>query len=113
MYAFLLQLIFTGSLAIIAFIAVRALPRVSTEGDVEPSLYTAFAAWLDRLPLHHVDTRINEFLFKLLKRSRVVIMKLDNRLMRSLDRVKKTGPHATTHLPVQEMIDHVQGEKEE
>ncbi len=111
MYTFLLYLVFVGSLAVIAFIAARALPRVSVEGETEPSLYTAFSAWLDRLPLHHVDERINGFLFKFLKRSRVVMMKIDNRLARHLDRVKKNG-EKPLH-PVQEMIDHVHREKED
>lgn len=99
---------FVGSLAVMAFIAARALPRVAVEGEVEPSIYTAFTAWLNRLPLHHVDERINIFLFKFLKRSRVFVMKLDNRLVRHLDRVKKNGEQDTSH--VQDMIDHVQGD---
>jgi hypothetical protein len=98
-------------LAVMAFIAARALPRVVVEGITEPSIYAAFTAWLNRLPLHHVDERINVFLFKFLKRSRVFVMKLDNRLMRYLDRVKKSGEQGNTH--VQDMIDHVQGEKGE
>ena len=109
MYEFLLQMAFVGSLAVMAFIAARALPRVLVEGETEPSVYTAFTAWLNRLPLHHVDERINTFLFKFLKHSRVFIMKIDNRLASHLHRVKKNGEQAS-HPPVQEMIDHVHGD---
>ena len=112
MYAFLLQMTFVAGLAVITFILLRSLPRVSTEDEAEPSLTTWFGDWLNRLPLHHIDERINGFLFKFLKRSRIFVLKLDNRLSRHLDRVKKTGAQAA-HPPVQEMIDHVQGEKEE
>ena len=93
------------------FILLRSLPRVATE-EAEPSLAAWFGDWIDRLPLHHIDERINGFLFKFLKRSRVFVLKLDNRLSRHLDRVKKSGEQSA-HPSVQEMIDHVQGEKTE
>lgn len=99
---------FTG-LAVMTFILLRSLPRVTTEGEAEPSLIAWFSEWLNRLPLHHVDERINGFLFKCLKRSRVFVLKLDNRLARQLDHVKKNGEQAVAS-PVQEMIDHVQGD---
>lgn len=112
MYAFLLQLTFITGLAVMTFILLRSLPRVSTEGEVEPSIAARFADFLGRLPLHHVDERINGFLFKFLRRVRIFMLKLDNRLVRQLDRVKKSGEQANAS-PVQEMIDHVQGEKTE
>ena len=112
MYDFLLQISFVMGLAIMAFVLLRALPRVPVEGDIEPSLAARFGDFLNRLPLHHVDERINGFLFKFLRRSRVFILKLDNRLVRQLDRVKKNGEQSAAN-PVQEMIDHVQGEKAE
>ncbi len=93
------------------FILLRSLPRVATE-EAEPSLAAWFSDWIDRLPLHHIDERINGFLFKFLKRSRVFVLKLDNRLSRHLDRVKKSGEQSA-HPSVQEMIDHVHGEKTE
>ncbi len=112
MYAFLLQMAFVTGLAVMTFILLRSLPRVTTEGEAEPSLAAWFSGWLNRLPLHHVDERINGFLFKFLKRSRVFVLKLDNRLARQLDHVKKNGEQATAS-SVQEMIDHVQGERGE
>ena len=111
MYAFLLQMTFVTSLAVMTFILLRSLPRVATE-EAEPSLAAWFGDWIDRLPLHHIDERINGFLFKFLKRSRVFVLKLDNRLSRHLDRVKKSGEQSA-HPSVQEMIDHVHGEKTE
>ena len=108
MYAFLLQMTFVTGLAVMAFMLLRSLPRVSTE-ETEPSLIAWFGGWLNRLPLPHIDERINGFLFKFLKRARVFVLKLDNRLSRHLDHGKKTGVNAS-HPPVQDMIDHVQGE---
>ncbi len=96
-----------------AFILLRSLPRVTVEEDeAEPSLAARFSGWLNRLPLHHVDERINGLLFKFLKRARVFVLKVDNRLASHLAHVKKSGEQAAAS-PVQEMIDHVQGEKEE
>lgn len=112
MYSFLLQLAFIAGLSVMAFITLRSLPRVRTEGETEPSLAARFADFMNRVPLHHVDERINGFLFKFLRRTRVFMLKLDNRLVRQLDRVKKNGERPdASH--VQEMIDHVQGEKSE
>ena len=102
---------FVTGLAVMTFIVLRSLPRVTTDGEAEPSLSAWFSEWINRLPLHHVDERINGFLFKFLRRSRVFILKIDNRLVRHLDRVKKNGEQAAAN-PVQEMIDHVQGEKD-
>jgi hypothetical protein len=110
MYAFLLQLTFMAGLGIVAFILLRAVPRVPVD-EPEPSFASRFAEFLNRLPLHHVDDRINAFIFKALRRFRVVVLKVDNRLARQIDRVKKSGEEATTN-SVQEMIDHVQGERE-
>lgn len=112
MYAFLLQMTFVAGLAVMTFIVLRSLPRVSVEDETEPSLATWFGDWLNRLPLHHIDERINGFLFKFLRRTRVFMLKLDNRLVRHLDHVKKTGSQVA-HPSVQEMIDHVQGEGKE
>ena len=108
MYAFLLQMTFVTGLAVMTFVFLRSLPRVPAD-DAEPSLAAWFGGWIDRLPLHHIDERINGFLFKFLKRSRVFVLKLDNRLSRHLDRIKKNGEQAAAS-PVQEMIDHVQGD---
>lgn len=110
MYDFTLQLSLISSLTVIVYIMARALPRVNVQEE-PPTMYDYLDQWADRLPLHHVDERINSFLFKMLKRMRVVVMKMDNHLARYLDRVKKNG-EKNAH-SVQELLNEVNSEKKE
>lgn len=108
MYDFILQVILFASATLMAFLAARALPRVMPAENPK-SVWSHIDEWFGRLPLHRLDDRVNSFLFKFLKRSRVVMMKIDNRLTRHLHAVKSRGDsRATGH--VQEMLDHVQGD---
>ncbi len=112
MYDFILQTVLVGSLAVMAFLLARALPRVEPEENPR-RFFARLCNWLDSLPLHHLDERLNALLFKFLKRTRVVVMKIDNRLIRHLDRVKKSGEQAAPSDHVQELIDHMQkGDRE-
>ena len=108
MYDFILQTVLVASLAVMAFLAARALPRVEPDDEPE-SLFDRMNAWFGKLPLHHLDDRVNGLLFKFLKRVRVIVMKIDNRLIHHLDRVKRSGEQAAPSAHVQELIDHVQG----
>jgi len=88
-----------------AFLAARALPRVLPTENPK-SIWAHIDQWFGRLPLHRLDDWVNAFLFKFLKRMRVVTMK-----MRHLHKVKLHTDNRA--IGVQEMLDHVQGEKEE
>lgn len=90
-----------------AYLFARALPRVEEATDPK-GIYDHIDEWISRLPLHHLDERANSFMFKFLKRARVIVMKIDNRIIRSLERVKKNGEQVSS--PTQELLDHVQGE---
>lgn len=108
MYDFTLQLFFIGSASLVVYMFVRALPRVA-DIDKPPTIYDYFDAWLAKLPLHHVDSRLNALLFKFLKRVRVIIMKIDNHLIHHLERVRQNGKQ--TENSVQELFDKVREEK--
>lgn len=109
MYDFILQAILFASATVMAFLAARALPRV-LPAENPRSIWSHIDEWFGRLPLHRLDDRVNAFLFKFLKRTRVVVMKIDNRLIRHLDKVK-SDTERTGH--VQQMLDHVQGSGDE
>ena len=111
MYDFILQTVLVGSLAVMAFLAARALPRVEPEENPQP-LYEKLGEWFGRLPLHHLDERANTFLFKFLKRARVIVLKLDNRITRRLEKVRDAGERRAPSVHVQELIDHVQKPEE-
>lgn len=110
MYDFTLQLIFIGSASIVVYMFVRALPRVA-DIDEPPTIYDYFDAWLAKLPLHHVDSRLNALLFKFLKRMRVIVMKIDNHLMHQLNRVKQNGEFGAS--PVQKLLDEMNDKQKE
>lgn len=109
MYDFILQAIFFASAALMAFLAARALPRVEPAENPK-SVWSHIDEWFGRLPLHRLDDRVNAFLFKFLKRTRLVVMKIDNRIIRHLDKVKSAADRGGH---VQQMLDHVQGSTEE
>lgn len=108
MYDFTLQLFFIGSASLVVYMFVRALPRVA-DIDKPPTIYDYFDAWLAKLPLHHVDSRLNALLFKFLKRVRVIIMKIDNHLIHYLERVRQNGKQ--TENSVQELFDEMSRDK--
>jgi len=108
MYHFTLQLFFIGSASLVVYMFVRALPRVADIHE-PPTIYDYFDAWMAKFPLHQLDGRLNMLLFKFLKRVRVVVMKIDNHLIRHLERVRQNGKQ--TESPVQKLFDKVQEEK--
>ena len=101
-----------GSLGVVVYLMARALPRV-TDTDEQPNIHEHLGLLMERLPLHHVDERLNAFLYKFLRQVRVIMMKIDNRLMRALKRVKQHGESTGAPSPVQELFDEVKNEKKE
>lgn len=83
-FNFILDLIVMVSLGTILLLLARALPRVSDE-ESEPQLRTP----LMLVYLEKADKHVKMFSEKFLRRSRVVIMKLDNRLSERLSSFKK------------------------
>lgn len=112
MYDFILQLIMIGSLSVIVYLTARALPRVTDEGEL-PTVHEQVGGWLERLPLHRLDERLNALLYKLLKHVRIIMMKIDNRLTHQLKRVKQHGESAQSASPVQKLLDEVNNGKKE
>jgi hypothetical protein len=91
MYDFILQLFLVASLASIVYIMARALPRAAHQIGSPVTFYDYMERWLDRLPIHQFDRRINASLFKFLRKVRIVVMKLDNKIVYGLGRLRKNG----------------------
>lgn len=73
------------------YIISRAFPRIN---DVEERKLGTFplGRWLsNNLPLERLDTALYSFLEKSLRRSRLVVMRMDNWLNSRINRVKKTN----------------------
>lgn len=86
---YILHIVITGSLGVIIYLFARALPRVG-DADAMPR-ETLKTHWLMAY-VEKLDERFLSFVEKLLRRSRVVILKLDNTLTRKLHSFKKETP---------------------
>lgn len=95
MYDFVLNITFFGSLGIIVYLLARAVPRVPDSPEPE-RVRGAFDRLLRRLPLQRVDGWVSATLEKFLRKTRVAILKFDNFLHRSIDRVKKANGRANS-----------------
>ncbi len=90
MYNLILQLFLFSSLGTIIFLFARAVPRVTDEKEaVHPASF--FDKILTRLPLATIDNAVNAFFEKTLRKSKVVVLKLDNIITGYLGRLKKTN----------------------
>lgn len=91
MYNFILQIIVFSSLGLVIYLMARALPRVSDSG-APPRGPGFFDRLMSRLPMAKIDENINSFFAKFLRRSKVVVMKIDNFINHRLGRLtKKSG----------------------
>lgn len=90
---FVLQIILLVSFAVMVFLVARAAPRI---GDTLPDerrggragLGKKFYNLVESLPLQKIDLAATKFLEKVLRRTRVLIIKLDNKLVSHLERFK-------------------------
>jgi poly-D-alanine transfer protein DltD len=90
MYDFILQTFFITSLAVIIYLMARSLPRIQeAEGHVTLSDY--LEKWVAKLPLSKIDDSLNNRLEKFLRRTRVLVLKLDNSINRHLNKRKENG----------------------
>ncbi len=90
MYDFLTHIIFVVSLIAIVYILARSLPRIADETGSMPT--SAFDKLVERLPLEQVDEALVSTFEKILRKTRVLVMKLDNTINRSLDHLRSHSP---------------------
>lgn len=86
MLSVILQIAVFASLVAMIAIFVRAVPRVSDESLARaPTL----EQWLESLPLSRIDAFLRRLMHKGLRKTRLVILRVDNSLGLYLDRVKE------------------------
>jgi hypothetical protein len=78
MYNFILQTIFMVSLGVIIYLVARTLPRISESATKTPPQQNYFDLMMRRVRLEKADALVNMFLEKLIRKSKVFVMKLDN-----------------------------------
>lgn len=87
----------------------RALPRVAQSDPHRVTVYEYIDNWLSRLPLHHFDNRLAAGWEKWLRRTRVVIMKMDNYLLDKINSRKNSS--ASSSVSIKELLEKVNSDK--
>jgi len=100
MFQFILTNILMVSLGIILYLAVRTLPRIEDTGT--PEKRGLLERWVTSEMPEKIDAALNGFLAKFLRKTRVLVLKLDNSLTGHL---KKVQPEADPALKVKPTID--------
>lgn len=91
MYDFILQTTVFASLGFIIYLLARGAARVSDFGvEIEPAKPNFFDQVLKKLPLKRIDGFINLMAERSLRKMRIVLMKVDHLLHRSIAKVKKS-----------------------
>jgi hypothetical protein len=88
MYSFILQLVVMVSLAVIIYLVARTIPRIDENAVLGERKRHFFDDFVSKLPLEKVDSIFSNLLEKMLRRSKIVIMKIDNILTRKISSFK-------------------------
>ncbi|PIT92771.1 MAG: hypothetical protein COU08_00620 [Candidatus Harrisonbacteria bacterium CG10_big_fil_rev_8_21_14_0_10_42_17] len=97
MYSFLLQIILFSSLGVVIYILSRAVERVPDDREVAHTP-GVFDRMLRALPLAEADRWINTTFEKLLRKTRVNLLKIDNLINKGIDKVRRNSSvHASRH----------------
>ena len=90
MFDFITQLIFASALVVMVYLLARALPRIADDAGAVPA--SAFDKLVDRLPLEQIDGALVSTFEKILRKTRVLVLKLDNAINRYLGHLRKHSP---------------------
>lgn len=86
MYNFILEIALMLGLGAMIYMVARAVPRI---GDEIQETHTKLDRLFASIPLHKADALLNNFLEKFLRKTKLVLMKLDNSLGSYLDKIRK------------------------
>ena len=91
MLNFILQVLVFSSLGMVIYMIARVVPRMP-ENIEPPRRANFFDRLMSKIPMSKIDERLNSFLAKFLRRSRVVTMKMDNFINDRLGKISKKIP---------------------
>ena len=125
MFSLIPQIILLLCFGLIVWLIIKNLPKVKdeeggTEHNVEAgSLLNKKRKFIHKIPIEKIDAKVNSFLEKVLRRSRIILMRVDTYLQKHLDTLKshskpKTIFKADDNLIAKEEIniDNVQQQDE-
>ena len=88
MFEFVSVSILMISFSAVLYLMARALPRIAEEPQAEGERRSFLDRWAHSQIPEKVDTALNGFLLKFLRKFKVFVMKLDNALSNHLQKVK-------------------------
>ncbi len=92
MYNFILQILLMSSLGAVIYLIARAIPRVGDDflGEKNMPKHSRFDNFVHNyLKIEKLDTVLNSYLEKFLRKAKVFIMRVDNIVSGYLDKLKK------------------------
>lgn len=90
MYNFILQTAVVLSLGVIIYLLARAVERSGNVSAPDQSS-NAFDKFIAKIPLAKIDAVLNSFFGKFLRKSKVIVMKVDNLLNQYINKLKRGG----------------------
>ncbi len=108
MYDYIVQIALFGSLAVIVYLFARALPRIDRPDHVRTA--NAFDRALAKLPIGKMDSAVNSFFERILRKMRVVIMKIDNFVNGYLNRLKEHQIAKEKQVDLREKMEAIKAE---
>lgn len=94
MFKFILNILIMVSLGVILYLVARTLPRIDDRDAGIPTLKTHwFVVYLERF-----DKKFRYYLEKTLRRSGIIVLKLDNVINKKLSSLKKEGEKETAFI---------------
>ncbi len=91
MFSLIPQIILLFCFGLIIWLIIKNLPKVKDEevrvSEVESSLEKR-RKLSRKIPIEKIDAKVNSFLEKVIRRSRIILMKIDTYLQRHLDTLK-------------------------
>ncbi len=82
-YNFILQIVFFVGLGVVVYMIARGIPDAPEE---QPR--GRFGRWVSSLPFDRIDSAISAFIEKILRKTKVAILKLDNLITGYLNRIR-------------------------
>lgn len=77
------------SLGLIVYLFARAVPRIAHNRPEDVQPLSGFDRFINRLPLEKIDRGLHSFFEKTLRKSRIVLMKIDNYINSHLKSLKE------------------------
>ena len=112
MYTIVFEVLFFAGISTMIYLVARALPRIGDDLSPLPTS-NAMDRLLNKIPTERLDELSGKVLEKTLRRVRLSLLRLDNFLGHSLERVKRSNGNGAMHSNGKSTLFATKEEKEE